>query len=146
MSGEINGIIEQSSISDAIGFPLVFSKTKGLFYRKYFSKKLLCENASVTEFKVIESADIEGQKSTGKKIAGGIVGGLLTGGAGAVVGALALGNSKTGFDLKVGISFGDNWVVVRYKHPKGNSLVGLSIKGEIEKMQKTFATNAVKPF
>lgn len=33
-------------------------------------------------------------KSTGKKVAGAVAGGLLTGGAGAVVGALAVGNNK----------------------------------------------------
>ena len=104
--------------------------------------------SEVKEFKQLNLENVEEtNKSTLGSLGGAAVGGLLFGGAGAVVGALSNGNKtkhKThgtfGFNFKNG-----DWVLFEYEiNP--DTMVGRMNKAVVDKLFEVFATKVSNPF
>ena len=83
-----------------------------------------------------------------KKTGGAIVGGFLTGGVGAIIGAMVTGN-KTRKDLKINLGFklkNKDWFVATLEVDDKNSLLGGIWKNVIEAVIKRFAIKSEAPF
>ena len=106
-----------------------------------------CDN--VIEFKVLDedSKPIQETSALGKA-GGAVVGGLLTGGAGAIVGAMISGN-KTKKDIKINLGFklkNKDWFVLTISADDKDDWYGKFSKAMLEEMIKRFATKSEAPF
>ena len=113
----------------------------------FFSKGIIFSANDVSDFKLI---DPEQQHVSTKGIGGtlgtGAIGGLMFGGAGAVLGGLAGGNKVKQFGkTHVALQFSNNdWVVIEYDTSDG--VVGWTSKLLIEAWQKRYAEKQDNPF
>tara|TARA_B110000211_G_scaffold196471_1_gene225520 strand:+ start:39 stop:488 length:450 start_codon:yes stop_codon:yes gene_type:complete len=112
-------------------------------------KKLEIPCDDVIEFKVLdeESKAIQETSSLGKA-GGAVVGGLLTGGAGAIVGAMISGN-KTKKDFKINLGFkleNKDWFILTLDIDDKEDWYGKFCKAMLEEIIKRFATKSEAPF
>ena len=103
----------------------------------------------VIEFKVLDedSKPIQETSSLGKA-GGAVVGGLLTGGAGAIVGAMISGN-KTKKDIKINLGFklkNKDWFVLTLAEDDKNSMGATLMQAVVTVIIKRFATKSEAPF
>ena len=109
--------------------------------------KIPCDD--VIEFKVLDedSKPIQETSSLGKA-GGAVVGGLLTGGAGAIVGAMISGN-KTKKDIKINLGFklkNKDWFVLTLAEDDKNSMGATLMQAVVTVIIKRFATKLEAPF
>ena len=112
-------------------------------------KKLEIPCDDVIEFKVLdeESKAIQETSSLGKA-GGAVVGGLLTGGAGAIVGAMISGN-ETKKDFKINLGFkleNKDWFVLTLAEDDNNSMGATLMQAVVTVIIKRFATKSEAPF
>jgi hypothetical protein len=112
-------------------------------------KKLEIPCDDVIEFKVLdeESKVIQETSSLGKA-GGAVVGGLLTGGAGAIVGAMISGN-ETKKDFKINLGFkleNKDWFVLTLAEDDKNSMGAKMMQAVVTIIIKRFATKSEAPF
>ena len=103
----------------------------------------------VIEFKVLDedSKPIQETSALGKA-GGAVVGGLLTGGAGAIVGAMISGN-KTKKDIKINLGFklkNKEWFIATLDIEDKESFTGGMKKSVIEEVIKRFSVKSEAPF
>ena len=103
----------------------------------------------VIEFKVLDedSKPIQETSALGKA-GGAVVGGLLTGGAGAIVGAMISGN-KTKKDIKINLGFklkNKDWFVLTLAEDDKNSMTAKLAKFVVDNVVKRFAVKSKAPF
>ena len=103
----------------------------------------------VIEFKVLDedSKPIQETSALGKA-GGAVVGGLLTGGAGAIVGAMISGN-KTKKDFKINLGFkleNKDWFILTLDIDDKEDWYGKFCKAMLEEIIKRFATKSEAPF
>ena len=123
--------ISQSNKEDYIGREFLFNKRKDIISignkilgmgKKY---EISCKD--VKEFKVLDqnSKPIK-ETSILKKTGGAVVGGVLTGGIGAIIGAMITGNN-TRKDLKINLGFklkNKDWFIATLEVENKDSLLG----------------------
>ena len=109
--------------------------------------EISCED--IIEFKVLdENSKLIQESSAMKKAGGAVVGGLLTGGAGAIIGAMISGN-KTKKDLKINLGFklkNNDWFIATLQEEDKNSMVAGMNKIVVEEVIKRFAAKSEAPF
>ena len=145
--------ITQSNQKDYIGRDFLFhlKKDKIVIGNKILGmgKKFEISCNDVKEFKVLdENSKPIKESSALKKTGGAVVGGLLTGGIGAIIGAIITGN-KTRKDLKINLGFKLNnkdWFVATLEVDDQNSLTGGIWKNVIEEIVKRFSVKLEAPF
>ena len=145
--------ITQSNQKDYIGRDFLFhlKKDKIVIGNKILgiSKKFEISCNDVKEFKVLdENSKPIKETSALKKTGGAVVGGLLTGGIGAIIGAIITGN-KTRKDLKINLGFklkNKDWFVATLEVDDQNSLTGGIWKNVIEEIVKRFSVKLEAPF
>ena len=94
-----------------------------------------------------ESKVIQETSSLGKA-GGAVVGGLLTGGAGAIVGAMISGN-ETKKDFKINLGFkleNKDWFVLTLAEDDKNSMGAKMMQAVVTIIIKRFATKSEAPF
>ena len=145
--------ITQSNKKDYIGRDFLFHAKKDqitigskvLGMGKKF--EIPCNN--VKEFKVLdENSKPIKETSVLKKTGGAVVGGLLTGGVGAIIGAMVTGN-KTRKDLKINLGFklkNKDWFIATLEVDDKESLLGGVWKKVIEAVIKRFSVKSEAPF
>ena len=145
--------ISQSNKEDYIGREFLFNKRKNIISignkilgmgKKY---EISCKN--VKEFKVLDqnSKPIK-ETSILKKTGGAVVGGVLTGGIGAIIGAMITGNN-TRKDLKINLGFklkNKDWFIATLEVENKDSLLGGVWKKIIEAIIKRFSVKSEAPF
>ena len=145
--------ITQSNQEDYILRDCAFDDTKDslIIGTKIFGMgteyEIPCDD--VIEFKVLdeESKAIQETSSLGKA-GGAVVGGLLTGGAGAIVGAMISGN-KTKKDFKINLGFkleNKDWFILTLDIDDKEDWYGKFCKAMLEEIIKRFATKSEAPF
>ena len=145
--------ITQSNQKDYIGRDFLFhlKKDKIVIGNKILGmgKKFEISCNDVKEFKVLdENSKPIKETSALKKTGGAVVGGLLTGGIGAIIGAIITGN-KTRKDLKINLGFklkNKDWFVATLEVDDQNSLTGGIWKNVIEEIVKRFSVKSEAPF
>ena len=145
--------ITQSNQKDYIGrdFSFHLKKDKIIIGHKILGmgKKFEISCNDVKEFKILDENSKSINETSGlKKTGGAVVGGLLTGGVGAIIGAMVSGN-KTRKDLKINIGFklkNKDWFVATLDVDNKDSLTGRIFNGVIESLIKRFANQSVAPF
>ena len=145
--------ITQSNKKDYIGrdFSFHLKKDKIIIGHKVLGmgKKFEISCNDVKEFKVLDENSKSIKETSGlKKTGGAVVGGLLTGGVGAIIGAMVSGN-KTRKDLKINLGFklkNKDWFIVTLDVDDKNSLTGGFLKGVIESVIKRFSVKSKAPF
>jgi len=145
--------ITQSNKKDYIGrdFSFHLKKDKIIIGHKVLGmgKKFEISCNDVKEFKVLDENSKSINETSGlKKTGGAVVGGLLTGGVGAIIGAMVSGN-KTRKDLKINLGFklkNKDWFIVTLDVDDKNSLTGGFLKGVIESVIKRFSVKSKAPF
>ena len=145
--------ITQSNQKDYIGRDFLFhlKKDKIIIGHKILGmgKKFEISCNDVKEFKVLDENSKSINETSGlKKTGGAVVGGLLTGGVGAIIGAMVSGN-KTRKDLKINLGFklkNKDWFIVTLDVDDKNSLTGGFLKGVIESVIKRFSVKSKAPF
>ena len=83
-----------------------------------------------------------------KKTGGAVVGGVLTGGIGAIIGAMITGNN-TRKDLKINLGFklkNKDWFIATLEVENKDSLLGGVWKKIIEAIIKRFSVKSEAPF
>ena len=109
--------------------------------------EIACED--VIEFKVLDENSKSFKTSSAlKKTGGAVVGGLLTGGVGAIIGAMISGN-KTTKDLKINLGFklkNKDWFIATLDIEDKESFTGGMEKSVIEEVVKRFSTKSEAPF
>ena len=146
--------ITQSNKKDYIGRDFLFHFKRdqiiigGTFLGMGKKFEISCND--VNEFKVLDENSQSINETSGlKKTGGAVVGGLLTGGVGAIVGAMVTGNNKTRKDLKINLGFklkNKDWFVTTLQTDNKDSLTGRIFIGEIESIIKRFAIQSEAPF
>ena len=145
--------ISQSNKEDYIGREFLFNKRKDIISignkilgmgKKY---EISCKD--VKEFKVLDqnSKPIK-ETSILKKTGGAVVGGVLTGGIGAIIGAMITGNN-TRKDLKINLGFklkNKDWFIATIEVENKDSLLGGVWKKIIEAIIKRFSVKSEAPF
>ena len=145
--------ITQSNKKDYIGrdFSFHLKKDKIIIGHKVLDmgKKFEISCNDVKEFKVLDENSKSINETSGlKKTGGAVVGGLLTGGVGAIIGAMVSGN-KTRKDLKINLGFklkNKDWFVATLQVDNKDSLTGGLLTGVIESVIKRFAFKSEAPF
>ena len=145
--------ITQSNKKDYIGRDFLFhlKKDQIIIGNKILGmgKKLEISCNDVKEFKVLDENSKPIKETSGlKKTGGAIVGGFLTGGVGAIIGAMVTGN-KTRKDLKINLGFklkNKDWFIATLEVDDKNSLLGGVWKNVIEAVIKRFAIKSEAPF
>ena len=145
--------ITQSNQKDYIGrdFSFHLKKDKIIIGHKILGmgKKFEISCNDVKEFKILDENSKSINETSGlKKTGGAVVGGLLTGGVGAIIGAMVSGN-KTRKDLKINIGFklkNKDWFVTTLDVDNKDSLTGGLLTGVIESVIKRFAVKSEAPF
>ena len=145
--------ITQSNKKEYIGKECSFDggKDKIIIGITWFGlgKQLEIPCDDVIEFKVLDedSKPIQETSSLGKA-GGAVVGGLLTGGAGAIVGAMISGN-KTKKDIKINLGFklkNKDWFVLTLAEDDKNSMGATLMQAVVTVIIKRFATKSEAPF
>ena len=145
--------ISQSNKEDYIGREFLFNKRKDIISignkilgmgKKY---EISCKD--VKEFKVLDqnSKPIK-ETSILKKTGGAVVGGVLTGGIGAIIGAMITGNN-TRKDLKINLGFklkNKDWFIATLEVENKDSLLGGVWKKIIEAIIKRISVKSEAPF
>ena len=145
--------ISQSNKENYIGREFLFNKRKDIISignkilgmgKKY---EISCKD--VKEFKVLDqnSKPIK-ETSILKKTGGAVVGGVLTGGIGAIIGAMITGNN-TRKDLKINLGFklkNKDWFIATLEVENKDSLLGGVWKKIIEAIIKRFSVKSEAPF
>lgn len=145
--------ITQSNKKEYIGKDFIFNnrKDKIVIGWKVFgigkNFEIACDD--VKEFKVLDE-NSKALKTTNamKKAGGAVVGGLLTGGVGAIIGALISGNN-TKKNLKINLGFklkNKDWFIVTLDVDDVESFSGGIDKSIIEEVLKRFAVKSEAPF
>lgn len=145
--------ITQSNKKEYIGKDFIFNnrKDKIVIGWKVFgigkNFEITCDD--VKEFKVLDK-NSNALKSTSamKKAGGAVVGGLLTGGVGAIIGALISGNN-TKKNLKINLGFkltNKDWFIATLDVDDVESFSGGIDKSIIEEVLKRFAVKSEAPF
>jgi hypothetical protein len=145
--------ITQSNKKEYIGKGFLFHRKKDqiIIGNKVLGmgKKFEISCKDVKEFKLLDqhSKPIK-ETSALKKTGGAVVGGLLTGGVGAIIGAMVTGN-KIRKDLKINLGFklkNKDWFIVTLEVDDKNSLTGGLFKGVIESVIERFSVKSKAPF
>jgi len=145
--------ITQSNKKEYIGKDFIFNnrKDKIVIGWKVFgigkNFEIACDD--VKEFKVLDE-NSKALKTTRamKKAGGAVVGGLLTGGVGAIIGALISGNN-TKKNLKINLGFklkNKDWFIVTLDVDDVESFSGGIDKSIVEEVLKRFAVKSEAPF
>ena len=145
--------ITQSNKKEYIGKDFIFNnrKDKIVIGWKVFgigkNFEIVCDD--VKEFKVLdENSKALKTTSAMKKAGGAVVGGLLTGGVGAIIGALISGNN-TKKKLKINLGFklkNKDWFIVTLDVDDVESFSGGIDKSIVEEVLKRFAVKSEAPF
>ena len=145
--------ITQSNKKEYIGKDFIFNnrKDKIVIGWKVFGVgknfEIACDD--VKEFKVLdENSKALKTTSAMKKAGGAVVGGLLTGGVGAIIGALISGNN-TKKNLKINLGFklkNKDWFIVTLDVDDVESFSGGIDKSIVEEVLKRFAVKSEAPF
>ena len=145
--------ITQSNKKEYIGKDFIFNngKDKIIIGLKIFGigKNFEIPCSDVSEFKLLDE-DSKPIKETSalKKTGGALVGGLLTGGIGAIIGAMISGN-KTKKDLKINLGFklkNKDWFVATLDIDDKESFTGGLEKSVTYEVMKRFAVKSEAPF
>ena len=145
--------ITQSNKKEYIGKECSFDggKDKIIIGITWFGlgKQLEIPCDDVIEFKVLDedSKPIQETSALGKA-GGAVVGGLLTGGAGAIVGAMISGN-KTKKNLKINLGFkleNKDWFILTLDIDDKEDWIGKFDKAMLEEITKRFAVKSEAPF
>jgi hypothetical protein len=145
--------ITQSNKKEYIGKECSFDggKDKIIIGITWFGlgKQLEIPCDDVIEFKVLDedSKPIQETSALGKA-GGAVVGGLLTGGAGAIVGAMISGN-KTKKNLKINLGFkleNKDWFILTLDIDDQEDWIGKFDKAMLEEITKRFAVKSEAPF
>ncbi len=110
-----NGLFAFLSV---ITFTLAFIFSTAIVKKREEASGIKYPLDQIDSLKIIDNASMmASQKSTTGSLGGAAVGGVLLGGAGAIVGAISSGNNLTKEQVvNVGIKFKDkNWTVVRFE-------------------------------
>ncbi len=137
----INGSFEYLAKTDTINL-----KKQGFFKNKII---LSYKATDVKNFKVLDSNVHKiGTKGTAGTIAGAAVGGILTGGIGAIVGGMASGNKvETTSTTDCALEMNDgNWIVVHFANTNDEDFIGRCNNAIIDALKKRFSHNLVSPF
>jgi|SRR6056300_1312018 len=145
--------ITQSNKKEYIGKDFIFNNRKDeiVIGWKVFgigkNFEIACDD--VKEFKVLdENSKALKTTSAMKKAGGAVVGGLLTGGVGAIIGALISGNN-TKKNLKINLGFklkNKDWFIVTLDVDDVESFSGGIDKSIVEEVLKRFAVKSEAPF
>ena len=142
--------ITKASKADWIGKGFHFNKKKDTIVigGMFFGQTLIpCKD--IKEFKVLdEKASKTSKKKAVGTVGGAVVGGILTGGLGAIIGGLAGGN-KTEKGLKIDLGFkmkSKDWFVGRLVAEDKNSLTGKASCMVIEAIAKRLSVKEDCPF
>jgi outer membrane lipoprotein SlyB len=146
--------VTNSSIAEIINGSFEFvGKTKTINLKKYgFLKNKTVSSYSVSDVKNFKGMDPNVQKVGTKgamgTVGGAAVGGLLTGGVGAIVGGMAGGNTiKTFSTTDIALEFNDgNWVVVHFDNTNNEDVVGRLNNVIIDALKQELAQKATNPF
>ena len=145
--------ITQSNKKDYIGRDFLFHRKRDqiIIGNKVLGmgKKFEISCKDVKEFKVLDqhSKPIK-ETSALKKTGGAVVGGLLTGGVGAIIGAMVTGN-KTRKDLKINLGFklkNKDWFIATLEVANKESLTGGIWTSVVEGAIKRFSVKSEAPF
>lgn len=101
----------------------------------------------IDSLKIIDNTSMmASQKSTGGTLGGAAVGGVLLGGAGAIVGAISSGNNQTKEQIiNVGIKLKDkNWAVIKFE--LNETTLGTAHKVVLNKLLEATAQHQECPF
>ena len=145
--------ITQSNKKDYIGRDFLFhlKRDQIIIGNKILGmgKKFEISCKDVKEFKVLDKNSKPIKETSGlKKTGGAVVGGLLTGGVGAIIGAMVTGN-KTRKDLKINLGFklkNKDWFIATMEIDDKKSFVGGLYKSVIENIVKRFSVKSKAPF
>ena len=145
--------ITQSNKKDYIGRDFLFHFKRdqiiigGTFLGMGKKFEISCND--VKEFKVLDENSKSIKETSGlKKTGGAVVGGLLTGGVGAIIGAMVSGN-KTRKDLKINLGFklkNKDWFIATLEVDDKDSFLGGVWKKVIESVIKRFSVKSEAPF
>jgi hypothetical protein len=146
--------ITSSNISEVIGGTLEYvGKTDILNVKKlgfWKNKTVLSYSGNdVKNFKVMDpSVQKVSSKGTAGTLTGAAIGGVLTGGVGAIVGGMAGGNKiETFSSTELAFEFNDgNWVVIKFANTNEDEFVGRVNNLTINLLKKRFAQSLVNPF
>ena len=146
--------VTNSSIAEIINGSFEFvGKTRTINLKKLgFLKNKTVSSYSVGDVKNFKVMDPNVQKVGTKGVMGTVggaaVGGLLTGGVGAIVGGMAGGNSiKTFSTTDIALEFNDgNWVVVHFDNTNNEDIVGRLNNLIIDTLKQELAQKAANPF
>ena len=141
ISEVINGSIEYIAKTDTINL-----KKPGWFKNKTI---MSYTGADVKTFKVMDpNVQKVSTKGTAGTIAGAAVGGILTGGVGALVGGMASGNKVETFSsTEIGVEFNDgNWAMVKFANTNDDDFTGRINNLIITALKKRFSQTLEKPF
>ncbi len=143
----------QSNDSDIIGKEFLYNHKKGIIQ---FGTHGLFKFKSVLDFpcdSVLEVKELDNQhNSAGTKsmlgtVGGAAVGGLLTGGIGAIVGGMASGNKvETSSLTRIGIKFDEGTWAIFEADTSSSTVVGRLGKVVLENIFKKFSSKTVCPF
>jgi hypothetical protein len=146
--------ISNSNVAGAINGNFVFNKKlqqicveKIGFFKK--TMVLLYSIDEVVNFKVMDpNITQEKTKRAAGTIGGAIVGGVLTGGVGAIVGAMACGNSiKVSSTTDVALEFNDgNWIIIHFDNTNKKQMIGRLQSMIIDNLKESLAQKAANPF
>ena len=145
--------ITQSNKKDYISRDFIFNtrKDKIVIGWKVFGigKNFEIDCDDVKEFKVLDENSKSFKTSSAlKKTGGAVVGGLLTGGVGAIIGAMITGN-KTKKDLKINLGFklkNKDLFIATLDVEDKESFTGGMEKSVIEEVIKRFSIKSEAPF
>ena len=145
--------ITQSNKKDYIGRDFLFhlKRDQIIIGNKILGmgKKFEISCKDVKEFKVLDKNSKPIKETSGlKKTGGAVVGGLLTGGVGAIIGAMVTGN-KTRKDLKINLGFklkNKDWFIATLEVDDKESFTGGLLAGVVESVIKRFAVKSEAPF
>jgi outer membrane lipoprotein SlyB len=87
-------------------------------------------------------------KGTAGTLAGAALGGILTGGVGAIVGSMAHGNKiETFSSTEMAFEFNDgNWIVVKFANTNDEDIIGSLNNVIINILKKRFSQTIASPF
>src|SRR6056300_880418 len=145
--------ITQSNKKEYIGKDFIFNngKDKIIIGLKIFGigKNFEIPCKDVNEFKLLDENSKPFKTSSAlKKTGGAVVGGLLTGGVGAIIGAMISGN-KTKKDLKINLGFklkNKDWFVLTLAEDDKNSMTAKLTKFVVDNVVKRFSVKSEAPF
>ena len=145
--------ISQSNKREYIGKDLVFNAKKDKLIIGWkvlgLGSKFEVSCNDVKEFKILdENSKTIRSTSALKKTGGAVVGGILTGGIGAIVGAMVTGN-KTKKSLKINLGFkikNKDWFVATLDVDDKTSLTSGMFKTVVDAIIKRFSVKTKAPF